>query len=78
MFHVTLTGFPGFAPGPPEVAILVEDYSAELAETLDWAKVTTVPIAAGLVLEVVPHRSYIHTYTSPLLGVEHVVSERLT
>lgn len=77
MFHVTLTGFPGFAPGPPAVAILVEDHWAELAETLEWAQVTTVPIAAGLVLEVVPHRSYTYTYSSPLLGVEHVVSEQV-
>ena len=57
--------------------ILVEDHCAELAETLEWAKVTTVPIAAGLVLEMVPHHSYTHTYTSPLLGVEYVVSEHL-
>ena len=77
MFHVTLTGFPGFAPGPPQAHILVEDHCAELAETLEWAKVTTVPIAAGLVLEMVPHHSYTHTYTSPLLGVEYVVSEHL-
>lgn len=55
----------------------MEDHWAELAETLEWAKVTTVPIAAGLVLERVPHQSYTHTYTSPLLGVEHVVSEHL-
>jgi hypothetical protein len=77
MFHVTLTGFSGFAPGPPQAHILVEDHCAELAETLEWAKVTTVPIAAGLVLEMVPHHSYTHTYTSPLLGVEYVVSEHL-
>ena len=77
MFHVTLIGFPGFAPGPPQVHILVEDHCAELAETLEWAKVTTVPIAAGLVLEMVPHHSYTHTYTSPLLGVEYDVSEHL-
>ena len=77
MFHITLTGFPGFAPGPPAVHILVEDHWAELAETLEWAKVTTVPVAAGLVLERVPHQSYTHTYTSPLLGVERVVTEHL-
>jgi hypothetical protein len=77
MFHVTLTGFPGFAPGPPEVSIVVEDHWAELAELLAWAEFSPIWIGAGLKLDVVPHQRYSHTYTSPLLGVEYTVSEHL-
>lgn len=76
MFHVTLTGFPGFVPGPPDVSIVVEDYWAELAESLVWAKVIPVRISAEFTLDVVPHRSYVHTSTSPLLGIEHTVTEQ--
>ena len=77
MFHVTLSGFPGFAPGPPEVSIVVEDHWAQLAETLTQAEFSAVRIAAGLDLEATPHRSYVHTFSSPLLGVEHTITERL-
>ena len=77
MFHVTLTGFPGFAPGPPEVSIVVEDHWAQLAETLTQAEFFRVRIAAGLDLDAVPHRSYTHTFSSPLLGVEHTITEKL-
>ena len=78
MFHVTLTGFPGFAPGPPEVSIVVEDHWSQLAETVDRAKFSPVRIAAGLDLDVVPHRSYVHKTISPLLAVASTITERWT
>ena len=77
MFHVTRNGFPGFAPGPPDVLVVVEDHWTELAGAVELAKFSAVRIAAGLDLDVVPHRSYTHTYTSPLLGVRHIVAEQL-
>ena len=77
MFHVTLTGFPGFAPGPPAVSIVVEDHWTQIAETVARAKFSPVRIAAGLDIDVVPHRSYTHEYVSPLLGVENTISEKL-
>ena len=42
MFHVTLTGFPGFAPGRPEVSIVVEDHWSEIAETVERAKFSAI------------------------------------
>ena len=75
MFHVTLTGFPGFVPGPPAVSIVVEDNWGQLSEVVERSKFSSVRIAAGLDVDVVPHRSYVHTGTSPLLGVEHTVTE---
>ena len=77
MFHVTLTGFPGFAPGPPAVSIVVEDYWAQLSEVVERAKFSPVRIAAGLDIDVVPHRSYVHEGTSPLLGVEYTITEKV-
>ena len=78
MFRVTLTGFPGFAPGRPEVTIVVEDHWSHVAETVERGKFSPVRIAAGLDLDVVPHRSYVHTYDSPLLRVKNTVSEKLS
>ena len=78
MFHVTLTGFPGFAPGRPEVSIVVEDHWSQIAETVERAKFSPVRIVAGLALDVVPHRSYIHKYASPLLRVENTITEKLS
>jgi|AP59_1055472.scaffolds.fasta_scaffold00510_9 hypothetical protein len=78
MFHVTLTGFPGFAPGRPEVSIVVEDHWSQIAETVERAKFSPVRIVAGLDLDVVPHRSYIHKYASPLLRVENTITEKLS
>ena len=72
MFHVTLTGFPGLVPGPPAVEIVMEE--SQLSEVVERAKVR---IAAGLDIDVVPHRSYVHQGTSPLLGVEHTITEQL-
>ena len=78
MFHVTLTGFPGFAPGPPAVSIVVEDHWGQLSEVVERARFSPVRIAAGLDLDVVPHRSYVHVGTSPLLCVEYTVTETLS
>ena len=75
MFHVTLTGFPGFVPGPPAVEIVMEE--SQLSEVVERAKFSTVRIAAGLDIDVVPHRSYVHEGTSPLLGVEYTITEEL-
>jgi len=78
VFHVTLTGFPGFAPGPPDVSIVVEDHWGELAETVARARFSPVRIAAGLEVGPVPHRSYCHQFTSPLLGINHTITERMS
>jgi len=75
MFHVTLTGFPGFAPGPPAVSIVVEANWGQLSEVVERSKFSSVRIAAGLELDVVPHRSYVHEGTSPLLGVAYTLTE---
>ena len=76
MFHVTLTGFPGFAPGPPAISIVVEDHWGQLAETVDRAKFSPIRIAAGLDLDVVPHRSYVYESHSPLLATDCTITER--
>ena len=76
MFHVTLTGFPGFAPGPPAVSIVVEDHWSQLSETVERAKFSPVRIAAGVDIDVVPHRCYTRTSATPLMGVEYTITER--
>ena len=78
MFHVTLSGFPGFAPGPPEVSIVVEDHWGELAETVSRARFSPVRIAAGVDIGPVPHRSYAHEYRTPLTQVRYRIQEHLS
>ena len=47
---------------------------SQLSEVVERAKVR---IAAGLDTDVMPHRSYVHEGTSPLLGVEYTITETL-
>ena len=51
------------------------DNWGQLSEVVERSKFSSVRIAAGLDVDVVPHRSYVHTGTSPLLGVEYTLTE---
>ncbi len=55
----------------------MEDQRVQLSEVVERARFSPVRIAAGLDIDVVPHRSYVHESTSPLLGVEHTITEQL-
>lgn len=69
MFHASLTGCPGFLPGPPAVAIVVEDHWSEVAEIVPRERFSPVRIAAGLEVGPVPPRPALRReYASPLLG----------
>ena len=60
------------------MSIVVEDHWGELAETVARAQFSPVRIAAGLEVGPVPPRSYVHEFTTPLMGVQYTIREQFS